>query len=84
MKPLPLGSPKKIETEGTVMALFISNGVGVNSIEDDAPIPAGWATITEAEAKKANPALFGAPTDEFNRVLGPIPGDDAPAAKASK
>ena len=64
------------------MALFISNGVGVNSIEDGTPIPAGWEKITEAEAKKAHPALFGAPTDEFGRVTGSIPGD-APAAKAA-
>jgi len=64
------------------MALYISNGIGVNSIEDGQPLPAGWEKITEAEAKKLSPALFGAPTDEFGRVIGAIPGD-APAAKAA-
>lgn len=41
------------------MAVFISNGVGVHSIEDDFIVPAGWSVITEAEARKVNPDLFG-------------------------
>ena len=61
------------------MALFISNGIGVNSIEDDATIPAGWSEITEAEAKKANPGLFGIPVDEFGRVIA----EEKPATKAA-
>lgn len=43
------------------MAVFISNGVGVNSIEEDFVIPAGWSVITETEARKINPELFGEP-----------------------
>lgn len=54
------------------MAKFISNGIGVNSIEDDAKIPAEWAEITEAEARKLHPDLFGAVEPK------------APAAKPSK
>lgn len=42
------------------MAVFIGNGIGVNSIEDGDLIPDGWSIITEAEARKANPDLFGA------------------------
>ena len=41
------------------MAVFIGNGIGVNSIEDGDVIPSGWNIITEAEARKANPDLFG-------------------------
>jgi hypothetical protein len=41
------------------MALFISNGIGVHSIEDGDKIPADWSEITEAEARKLNPDLFG-------------------------
>jgi len=61
------------------MAVFISNGIGVNSVEDDYPIPAGWNVITEAEAKKANPGLFGIPVDEFGRVIA----EEKPAVKAA-
>jgi hypothetical protein len=61
------------------MALYISNGIGVNSIEDDAVIPAGWDKITEAEAKKANPGLFGIPVDEFGNVIA----EPKPATKAA-
>jgi len=57
------------------MALFISNGIGVNSIEDEWPIPTGWDKITEAEARKLNPGLFGVPVDEFGRVVA----DEKPA-----
>lgn len=42
------------------MAKFISNGVGVHSINDEDKIPAEWSEITEAEARKLHPDLFGA------------------------
>jgi len=42
-----------------VMALFITNGIGVNSIEDDWKIPEGWTVITEADAQAKHPDLFG-------------------------
>jgi hypothetical protein len=61
------------------MALFITNGVGFNSIEDDAIIPAGWEKTTEAEAKRANPGLVGIPVDEFGRVIA----EEKPATKAA-
>lgn len=60
------------------MALFISNGIGVHSIENDFVIPAGWNVITEEEAKAKNPGLFGAPTDENGDVIV-----EKPAAKAA-
>jgi len=51
------------------MALYISNGVGVNSIEDGWPIPAGWSVIDATEAEAKNPGLFGVPTDEFGNAV---------------
>ena len=41
------------------MAKYISDGVGVNSIEDDSVIPEGWSVITEADALKIYAPLFG-------------------------
>lgn len=61
------------------MALYISNGIGINSIEDDAVIPAGWSKIDAAEAKAKNPGLFGVPVDEFGNVIA----EEKPAAKAA-
>jgi hypothetical protein len=53
------------------MALYISNGIGVNSIEDDWAIPAGWSVIDPKDAEAKNPGLFGAPTDENGNVIKP-------------
>jgi hypothetical protein len=61
------------------MALYISNGIGVNSIEDDWQIPSGWSVIDAAEAKAKNPGLFGIPTDEFGNVIVA----EKPATKAA-
>lgn len=56
------------------MAVFISNGIGVNSIEDGDLLPEGWSIITEAEARKAHPDLFGGE---------PVKAEAKPAAKKS-
>jgi len=63
------------------MALYITNGIGVNSIEDDWKIPAGWTECTEAEAKAKSPGLFGVPVDEFGRVIADPKSADKAASK---
>lgn len=60
------------------MAVFIGNGIGVNSIEDGDLIPEGWNIITEAEARKANPDLFGGVAEK------PAPAKKSPAKSADK
>ena len=54
------------------MALYISNGTGVNSIEDDWAIPAGWSVIDAKEAETLSPGLFGIPTDELGNPVTPV------------
>jgi len=63
------------------MALFISNGAGVHSINEGDRIPAGWSEITAAEAEKVNPGLFGAPTDENGNVVVAKPALKAVSTK---
>ena len=59
------------------MAVFISNGVGVHSINEGDVIPDGWNIITEAEARKAHPDLFGAePVKPAAKKSPAKPADD--------
>lgn len=63
------------------MALYISNGIGVNSIEDDWKIPEGWSVIDAKEAEAKAPGLFGVPLDEFGRVIAEKPASKAAPTK---
>lgn len=57
------------------MAQYIRNESGtVHSVADDADILDGWDTVTEAEARAENPALFGDTTPE------PVPAPETPEA----
>jgi hypothetical protein len=43
------------------MAKFISDGIGVHSIEDNWTIPEGWHEISASDAEAIYPPLFGEP-----------------------
>ena len=54
------------------MAQYISDGVGVNSINDEDVIPEGWSVITAKAAEGIYPPLFGGDPVEALAVIDPI------------
>ncbi len=84
-------APKAKETEEVVRYIRNARG-GIHSVtpehyesllEEDGTLPKNWRKLTEAEAKKENPALFG--LDEHGNPVAsepsqPVSADELAAA----